>query len=156
MDDWRRVMAVNVDAVAELFSHAHPLLACSPIGGRVVVIGSKNVIAPGKGAAAYSASKAALNQLTRVAALEWAPDGIRVNAVHPDAVFDTGLWTEELLEERAAHHGLTVDEYRRRNLLGIEITAAQVARTAVTLCTDAFTATTGAQVPVDGGNDRVI
>jgi NAD(P)-dependent dehydrogenase (short-subunit alcohol dehydrogenase family) len=156
MDEWRRVMAVNVDAVAELFSLAHPLLARSPIGGRVIVIGSKNVIAPGKGAAAYSASKAALNQLTRIAALEWAADGIRVNAVHPDAVFDTGLWTEDLLDERAAHHGLTVDQYRRRNLLGIEITSAQVARTAVTLCTDAFTATTGAQVPVDGGNERVI
>ena len=51
---------------------------------------------PGKGAAAYSASKAALTQLARVAALEWAADGIRVNVVHPDAVFDTGLWTDEL------------------------------------------------------------
>src|SRR2546422_8392653 len=49
-------------------------------GGRIVVIGSKNVPAPGPGAAAYSASKAALNQLARVAALEWAKDGIRINS----------------------------------------------------------------------------
>ena len=60
------------------------------------MIGSKNVPAPGKGAAAYSASKAALQQLCRIAALEWAPNATRVNIVHPDAVFDTGLWSEEL------------------------------------------------------------
>jgi NAD(P)-dependent dehydrogenase (short-subunit alcohol dehydrogenase family) len=155
-DAWRRVMAVNVDSVQLLFGRLAPLLACSPIGGRVVVVGSKNVPAPGKGAAAYSASKAALQQLCRVAALEWAADGVRVNTVHPDAVFDTGLWTEELLAERAAEYGMTVDEYRRRNLLGTEITSAQVARSVVALCTDAFAATTGAQVPVDGGNERVI
>jgi NAD(P)-dependent dehydrogenase (short-subunit alcohol dehydrogenase family) len=48
------------------------------------------------GAAAYSASKAALNQLARVAALEWGEEGIRINSLHPDAVFDTGIWTEEV------------------------------------------------------------
>jgi NAD(P)-dependent dehydrogenase (short-subunit alcohol dehydrogenase family) len=81
---------------------------------------------------------------------------VRVNSVHPDAVFDTGLWTEDLLAERAARYGLSVDEYRRRNLLGTEITSAQVARSVVSLCTDDFAATTGAQIPIDGGNERVI
>ncbi|MEZ5177821.1 MAG: hypothetical protein R2746_05915 [Acidimicrobiales bacterium] len=38
--------------------------------------------------------------------------------VHPDAVFDTGLWTADLLAERAERYGLTVDEYKRRSLLG--------------------------------------
>ena len=71
----------------------------------MVVIGSKNVPAPGPGAAAYSASKAALNQLARVAALEWGGDGIRVNVVHPNAVFDTGIWTDEVLRSRAAATG---------------------------------------------------
>lgn len=155
-DEWRRVMAVNVDSVQSLFKQLAPLLALSPIGGRVVAIGSKNVPAPGIGAAAYSASKAALQQLCRVAALEWADAGVRVNSVHPDAVFDTGLWSEELIVERAAGYGLTPEEYKRRNLLSIEITAATVARSVVALCTDDFAATTGAQVPIDGGNDRVI
>jgi rhamnose utilization protein RhaD (predicted bifunctional aldolase and dehydrogenase)/NAD(P)-dependent dehydrogenase (short-subunit alcohol dehydrogenase family) len=154
--DWRSTMAVNVDAVATLFSQLAPLLAQSPIGGRVAVIGSKNVPAPGKGAAAYSASKAALRQLCRVAALEWADDGIRVNTVDPDAVFDTGLWTDDLIAERAQRYGLTPEEYRRRNLLSTEITSDTVARGVVALCTDDFAATTGAHVPVDGGSDRVI
>jgi rhamnose utilization protein RhaD (predicted bifunctional aldolase and dehydrogenase)/NAD(P)-dependent dehydrogenase (short-subunit alcohol dehydrogenase family) len=153
---WRRTMAVNVDAVASLFARLHPILALAPRGGRVVVIASRNVPAPGPGAAAYSASKAAVTQLVRVAALEWAGDGIRVNAVHPDAVFDTGLWTEDLLRDRAAQYGLTVAEYKRRNLLGTEVTSARVGELVASLCGDAFAATTGAQVPIDGGNERVI
>ena len=153
---WRHTMAVNADAVATLFARVHPLLARSPRGGRVVLIASKNVAAPGPGAAAYSASKAAVTQLARVAALEWAAEGIRVNVVHPDAVFDTGLWTEQVLAERAARYGLSVEDYKRRNLLGTEVTSAAVARVVVDLCTDTFAATTGAQIPVDGGNDRVV
>ncbi len=155
-EQWRQVQSVNVDAVAALFGAVHPFLACSPVGGRVVVIGSKNFPAPGPGAAAYSASKAALTQLARVAALEWAPDGIRVNTVHPDAVFDTGLWTEELLAERAAKYEMTVEEYKRRNLLSTEVTSAKVAGVVAELASDSFSATTGAQIPIDGGNERVV
>ena len=153
---WRSVQAVNVDAVANLFAGAHPLLARSPVGGRVVVIGSKNTPAPGRGAASYSVSKAAVTQLARVAALEWAGDGIRVNIVHPDGVFDTGLWTDELIAERATAYGMTADEYRTRNLLSVEVTSSRVARVVTELCGATFAATTGAQIPVDGGNDRVV
>lgn len=155
-DEWERVMRVNLDANLALMRAAHPLLCLSPRGGRVVVMGSKNVPAPGPGAAAYSASKAALTQLARVAALEWGKDGIRVNILHPNAVFDTGIWTEDVLEERARHYGLTVDAYRRNNVLGVEVTSADVAALAVALCTPLFAKTTGAQIPVDGGNERVI
>ena len=155
-EEWRRVMSVNVDSVQLLFGRIGPLLALSPVGGRVAVIGSKNVPAPGKGAAAYSASKAALQQLCRVAALEWASNQIRVNLVHPDAVFDTGLWNEELVAERAANYGLTPEEYKKRNLLSVEVTSEAVARSAISLCTDNFSTTTGASVPTDGGSDRVI
>jgi rhamnose utilization protein RhaD (predicted bifunctional aldolase and dehydrogenase)/NAD(P)-dependent dehydrogenase (short-subunit alcohol dehydrogenase family) len=153
---WRRTMAVNTDAVAELFTQIYPLLKLSPRGGRVVVIASKNVPAPGPGAVAYSASKAAVTQLARVAALEWAPDHIRVNMVHPDAVFDTGMWTRSLLEQRASHYGVLIEEYKRRNLLGVEVTSSAVGRLVAELCSATFACTTGAQVPIDGGNERVV
>lgn len=155
-DAWRRVMAVNLDANVALLRAGHPLLALAPNGGRVVVIGSKNVPAPGPGAGAYSASKAALTQLARVAALEWGADGIRVNVVHPNAVFDTGIWSEDILAERAASYGMTVQEYRTKNVLGTEVRSDDVARLCVAMCGPAFAKTTGAQVPVDGGNERVI
>lgn len=153
---WRRAMSVNVDGLVQLFSLVHPLLVRAPGGGRVVVIGSKNVVAPGPGASAYSATKTAANQVARVAALEWAADGIRVNSVHPDAVFDTALWTEELLAARASRYHLTVEEYKRRNLMGVEITSAAVARVVATMLSDVFAPITGAHVPIDGGSDRVI
>ncbi|QDO89533.1 bifunctional aldolase/short-chain dehydrogenase [Ornithinimicrobium ciconiae] len=155
-DQWRKTMAVNVDAVATLFTAVHPLLRLAPSGGRVAVVASKNVPAPGKGAAAYSTSKAALTQLCRVAALEWAPDGIRVNLVHPDAVFDTGLWTPELLASRAEHYGMSVEDYKRRNLLRTEVTSADVARGVRALVDETFARTTGAQVAVDGGSERTV
>jgi NAD(P)-dependent dehydrogenase (short-subunit alcohol dehydrogenase family) len=117
---------------------------------------SKNVHAPGPGAGAYSASKASLLQLARVAALEWAPLGIRVNIVHPNAVFDTGIWDDETLASRAKSYGLSVDEYRTNNLLGVEVTSADVARVMVDLCTPTFAKTTAAQIPIDGGNERIV
>jgi rhamnose utilization protein RhaD (predicted bifunctional aldolase and dehydrogenase)/NAD(P)-dependent dehydrogenase (short-subunit alcohol dehydrogenase family) len=156
LDEWRRVMAVNLDANLIVMRRCHALLRQAPRGGRVAVIGSKNVPAPGPGVAAYSASKAALLQLARVAALEWGRDGIRVNVVHPNAVFDTALWSEERLAARAAAYHQDVETYRKSNVLGVEVRSRDVAEVAVELCGPRFSRTTGAQIPVDGGNDRVI
>lgn len=153
---WSQVLRLNLDANFALLRETYPLLALAPNYGRVVVVGSKNVPAPGPGAAAYSASKAALNQLARVAALEWGKDRIRINSVHPDAVFDTALWTDEVLKARAAHYGLTVEQYKRKNVLGVEITSRDVAELISELCGPLFSKTTAAQIPLDGGNDRVI
>lgn len=156
LDTWRRTMNVNLDANVTLLKESYPLLKLAPRGGRVAVVGSKNVPAPGPGAAAYSASKAALNQLARVTALEWGKDGIRVNSVHPNQVFDTGLWNDELISQRAANYGLSVEDYRRSNVLNTEVTSRDVADVVCELLGTRFSKTTGAQIPVDGGNDRVI
>jgi rhamnose utilization protein RhaD (predicted bifunctional aldolase and dehydrogenase)/NAD(P)-dependent dehydrogenase (short-subunit alcohol dehydrogenase family) len=155
-DLWRKVMSINLDANLALMREAHPLLELAPRGGRVVIIGSKNVAAPGPGAAAYSASKAAMNQLARVAALEWGADKIRVNSIHPNQVFDTALWTPEILAARAKHYNLTVEQYKTNNLLKVQITSADVAEMAAEMCGPLFAKTTGAGVPVDGGTERVI
>ncbi|HYS75157.1 MAG TPA: bifunctional aldolase/short-chain dehydrogenase [Burkholderiales bacterium] len=155
-EEWRKAMSVNLDANLLLMRICHPFLKLAPRGGRVVVIGSKNVPAPGPGASAYSASKAALNQLARIAALEWGADGIRINTVHPNAVFDTGLWTEEVLAQRAKQYAMTVEEYKTNNVLKTQVGSRDVAELAAEMCGPLFAKTTGAQVPVDGGNERVI
>jgi rhamnose utilization protein RhaD (predicted bifunctional aldolase and dehydrogenase)/NAD(P)-dependent dehydrogenase (short-subunit alcohol dehydrogenase family) len=154
--EWQKVLRINLDSNLILMREAHGLLKLAPRGGRVVVIGSKNVPAPGPGAAAYSASKAALNQLARVAALEWGADNIRINSLHPNAVFDTGIWTDEVLAARAKHYGLTVEQYKKNNVLKTEVTSRDVAELAAEMCGPLFAKTTAAQVPVDGGNERVI
>lgn len=156
LEEWQKVLRVNLDANVTLMREAYVLLKLAPKGGRVVVNASKNVPAPGPGAAAYSAAKAGLTQLARVAALEWGGDNIRVNILHPNAVFDTGLWTKEILEKRAKSYGLTVEQYKTNNVLRSEVTSHDVANVAAELCGQTFSKTTGAQIPVDGGNDRVI
>jgi rhamnose utilization protein RhaD (predicted bifunctional aldolase and dehydrogenase)/NAD(P)-dependent dehydrogenase (short-subunit alcohol dehydrogenase family) len=153
--DWQRALDVNLTSHQRMLKAAVPHLRYG-VDASVVVVGSKNVPAPGPEQAAYSVSKAGLTQLARVAALELAADGIRVNVVHPNAVFDTGLWTDDVLASRAAAYGKTVDEYKRGNLLGVEVTSRKVAAVVTALASSAFSCTTGAQIPVDGGNERVI
>jgi len=92
----------------------------------------------------------------RVLAMEWGNDGIRLNTLHPNAVFDTGIWTDEVLEARAKHYKLSVNEYKTNNVLKVEVNSMDVAELAAEMCGDLFAKTTAAQVPVDGGNDRVI
>tara|TARA_R110002072_G_scaffold213_14_gene1585 strand:+ start:1286 stop:3259 length:1974 start_codon:yes stop_codon:yes gene_type:complete len=152
---WDDTLAINLTATQRLMSASIPYLKLG-ISPSIVVIGSRNVAAPGPGAAAYSVSKAGITQLARVAALELAADGVRVNVVHPDAVFDTALWTEEALAQSAARYSMTVEQYKAKNLLGREIRSTEVGRLVSTLASDVFAATTGAQIPIDGGNDRVI
>ena len=153
--NWDRSIAVNLTSHQVLLKHAIPYVR-KGIDPTIILIGSRNVNAPGAGAASYSCAKAALTQLCRVAALELAPDGVRVNIIHPDAVFDTKLWTQEALERSAERYGITVEQYKKRNLMKTEITSRSVGNTVVALASDAFAKTTGAQIPVDGGNDRII
>jgi NAD(P)-dependent dehydrogenase (short-subunit alcohol dehydrogenase family) len=152
---WQKSLDINLTAHEQILRYTITYLKLG-IDPAVVFIGSKNVPAPGPGASAYSVAKAALTQLARVSALELAPYGIRVNVIHPNAVFDTGLWTDEVLENRARHYNMTVDEYKRNNLLKVEVTSKDVAALTCAMAGPAFAKTTGAQVPVDGGNERVI
>ncbi len=154
-ENWEKSMAVNLTSHQKMLKYTIPYLKRG-IDGAVVIVGSRNVAAPGPGAASYSCAKAGLTQLCRVAALELGADGVRCNIVHPDAVFDTKLWTPEKLARSAERYSLTVEEYKRRNLMRTEIKSREVGAMVSAMAGPLFARTTGAQVPVDGGNDRVI
>jgi rhamnose utilization protein RhaD (predicted bifunctional aldolase and dehydrogenase)/NAD(P)-dependent dehydrogenase (short-subunit alcohol dehydrogenase family) len=152
---WDKSMAINLTSHQRLMTAAAKYLELG-IDPTFIIVGSKNVPAPGPGASAYSVAKAGLTQLARVAALELGPKGVRVNVVHPNQVFDTAIWTKDVLEKRAKSYGLSVDEYKTNNILKTEITSKDVAGLICAMAGPVFSKTTGAQVPIDGGNDRVI
>jgi len=127
-------------------------------GGSIVLLSTKNVFAPGAEFGAYSSTKAGAHQLAKIAALEGAPLGVRVNMINADAVFGdasnpSGLW-QNVGPARARARGLTPDQleefYRDRNLLKVRIGADDVGR-AVLFFVSQQTPTTGASLPVDGG-----
>src|SRR5882672_6600836 len=155
---FRKVMDVNLIGYFLTLRAAARILRAQGTGGNVIVNSSKNVFAPGADFGAYSASKAAGHQLGKVAAIELAPLGVRVNMINADAVFgetDTpsGLW-REIGPDRARSRGLAPEKlqefYRDRNLLHAEVTGAQVGRAVVFFASNQ-TPTTGATLPVDGG-----
>lgn len=152
---WEQSLALNLSSHLSLLQCAVPYLKLG-FDPCVVIVGSKNVPAPGPGAAAYSVAKAGLTQLGRVAALELGKAGIRVNTVHPHLVVDTALWTPEVVAARANQYGMTAEQYLRNNLLGVEITTQDVADAVLALVGPTFSKTTGAQIPIDGGSDRVV
>ncbi|MCB1123353.1 MAG: SDR family oxidoreductase, partial [Verrucomicrobiae bacterium] len=157
MDDrpWDMSLALNLTQHKNLMRYAIPFLKRG-IDATFIIIGTKNIPAPGPGASAYSVAKAGLNQLMRVAALELGEHKVRVNIVHPDCVFDTAIWAGGVLEARAEKYGLTVEEYMSRNVMKIPVKSVEVGNMVATMAGKAFIKTTGAQITVDGGNERVI
>jgi rhamnulose-1-phosphate aldolase/alcohol dehydrogenase len=154
--DWDRSFAVNSTGHFLVAREAMRVLIPQGIGGALVFVATKNVMAPGKDFAAYSAAKAAEAQLAKVLALEGAPHGIRSNIVNPDAVFqDSRLWSEDVRRQRAAAQGIAVEQledfYRKRNLLGARILPEDVAEAVLFLAGDRSAKTTGCTITVDGG-----
>ncbi len=158
LEAFRRLERVNVEGTLNLLSESARHFRLQNCGGDVVLISTKNVFAPGAGFGAYSATKAAARQLARIASLEMASIGVRVNMVAPDAVFShgghrSGLW-ETVGPDRMRARGL--DEkglesyYQSRNLLKARVTATHVANAVIFFATHQ-TPTTGATIPVDGG-----
>ncbi len=157
-DDFRRVMEVNAVGYLLFMREGIKVLKRQGLGGHIIISASKNVFGPGKDFGAYSASKAAGHQLGKVAAIELAPYGIRVNMINADAIFgdkDTpsGLWST-VGPQRAKSRNLDVkqlpDYYRQRNLLKARVRGRHVGNAVVFFASNA-TPTTGATLPVDGG-----
>ena len=156
LETWQRSLDVNATGHFLVCRAALRQMRAQGLGGSIVLICTKNALDPGAGFGAYSAAKAAQLQLGRVLAVEGGPDGIRVNMVNPDAVFEgSGLWDADLRAGRAAAHGVAVEDlesfYAQRNLLGRRVTGPDVAEAVSFLASDRSAKTTGAVIPVDGG-----
>lgn len=154
-ENWQRSMDINLTSHQKLIKYTAPFLKLG-VDAALIMVASKNFPAPGKGAAAYSVAKAGQTQLARIAALELGEFGVRVNTLHPHAVFDTAIWTEEVLANRAKAYNMSVTQYKTNNILKTEIKSNDVAELVCAMAGRAFAKTTGSQVAIDGGSDRII
>lgn len=153
---WQRNMDILATGYFLMAREAVKVMKKQGNGGTMVFIGSKNSIAPGKGATAYSTAKAAEIHLARSLAEELGGAGIRVNSILPDAVIQgSSIWDSDWKEARAKQYGISVDElqdhYRQRNILKTEILPDDIAEAVAFLAGPRSAKTTGGVITVDGG-----
>jgi NAD(P)-dependent dehydrogenase (short-subunit alcohol dehydrogenase family) len=154
--DWQRQMDILGTGYFLIARAAFRLLRAQETGGSLVFVASKNAVAAGRNAAAYSAAKAAELHLARCLAEEGGAAGIRVNTVLPDAVLaGSSIWNSSWRAERAATYGIRDDEleahYRARTTLKVNILPDDVAEAILFLASEASAKTTGGVLTVDGG-----
>ena len=94
--------------------------------------------------------------MARLLAIELSTYNIRVNTVHPDCVYDTREWTNKILKSRAKQYSMSIEDYKRRNFLKTDVSSQDVANIVCFLACSDSSKTTGTQIPIDGGNDRII
>jgi len=158
LEVFRRLERVNIEGTLLMLAEAGRRFRRQGIGGDIVLLSTKNVFAPGARFGAYSATKAGAHQLARIASLELAEIGVRVNMVAPDAVFGesdrkSGLWAEvgpDRMKARGLDEKSLQEYYQTRNLLKSKVTAEHVSK-AVLFFATRQTPTSGATIPVDGG-----
>jgi len=158
LEAFQRLERVNTEGTLLTLAEAGRHFKYQGTGGDIVTVSTKNVFAPGAKFGAYSATKAAAHQLARIASLEMAEIGVRVNMVSPDAVFShgtrkSGLWAEvgpDRMRARGLDEKGLEEYYQQRNLLKARVTAEHVTH-AVLFFATRQTPTTGATIPVDGG-----
>ncbi|MFC4359920.1 SDR family NAD(P)-dependent oxidoreductase [Halobium salinum] len=141
--DWARVLGVNLSGVFYGTKHALPHLL--ERGGAVVNVASVAGLVGFEGIAPYVASKHGVVGLTRTTALEYATEGVRVNAVCPGVV-DTPMVERYGGGDEAAAEAMTQLEP-----VGRMADPAEIAASVVWLCSDDASFVTGAAIPVDGG-----
>ncbi len=147
VEDWQRVFDVNVGGTW-LFARAVLPIMQRQRQGSIITVASQLAIAGGKGNSAYIAAKGAILSLTRTMALDFAADGIRVNALVPGAI-DTPMLNRSF--NRRQDPVAAREASRVRHPLGRFGRAEELAEAALHLASDASAFTTGTSMVVDGG-----
>ncbi len=142
-DEWREIFEVNLFGAFELTRYAHPLLT-THASSSVVNVGSVSGLTHVRSGAPYGMSKAAMHQMTKNLAVEWAEDGVRVNAVAPWYI-RTRRTSKKLSDPDY------LDEVLLRTPMGRIGEPEEVAAAVAFLCMPAASYVTGECIAVDGG-----
>ncbi len=143
-DAWQRLLAVHVDGTFRCARAAYPALVASG-GGTIVSIASVAAHVGIPGRLSYTAAKGAIEAMTRTLAVEWAPDGIRVNAVAP------GYTSTELIQRAIGSGRLDPATVISRTPMGQFAEPSEIASVILFLSTPASSFITGQSIVADGG-----
>ncbi len=149
LEDWRAMFEINLESVFALMQLAVPHLEKNR--GCIVNVSSVTGIRAFPNVLAYCVSKAGVDQLTRCAALELAPKGIRVNAVDPGVVV-TNLHRRSGMDEQ--NYRSFLEHSKSTHPIGRVGQPEDIARLIVFLSSDEAGWITGASVPIDGGRHQ--
>jgi NAD(P)-dependent dehydrogenase (short-subunit alcohol dehydrogenase family) len=159
LDDARRVLAVNVLGVMTVLAAAARAMTAGGRGGAIVNVASMAGVSGAPNMPAYSASKAAVVGLTKAAAKDLAPAGIRVNAVSPGFVGPGRMWQTQVREQAAVgspYYDLDPEAVARQMVQMVPLrrygTVREVASVVAFLLSDAASYVTGVNVEVSGGS----
>ena len=145
----RQSFELNFWAHQSVAQNAVRVMRAQGLGGCLLFNTSKQAVNPGPDFGPYGLPKAATLFLMRQYALDHGADGIRSNAVNADRI-RSGLLTDAMIAQRSKARGLSEADYMGGNLLGLEVTADDVAQSFVALAK--ASKSTGAVITVDGGN----
>jgi NAD(P)-dependent dehydrogenase (short-subunit alcohol dehydrogenase family) len=151
LEDWRRVVAVNLDGTFLATREAGRRMIARGAGGSIVSISSiAGSSALGRGNFVYSVTKAGIIQLTRELAVEWAPHRIRVNAIQPAQTMTKAM--DRMLSDPLLDPATLKERFLRGIPLDRIGEPEDIAKAVVFLASDAAGFVTGHTLPVDGGN----
>jgi len=154
---WDKNHAVLAKGYFLVSREAFKVMKEQGVGGSLVFVASKNALAAGKNASAYSSAKAAELHLARCLAEEGGAERIRVNTVNPDAVLSgSKIWDSGWREERARAYGIEPEEleehYRQRNVLKVNVLPNDIAEAVLHFASEQRSSrSTGNVLNVDGG-----
>jgi NAD(P)-dependent dehydrogenase (short-subunit alcohol dehydrogenase family) len=151
LEQWRQVLDVGVTGYFMCAQAAGRRMIERGTGGSIVNLSSiAGTSALGRGNFVYSVGKGAINQMTRELAIEWAPYGIRVNAIQPAQVRTPAL--QSLIDDPKFDSDTLVATFLRGIPMDRLVEPEEVAAAALFLASDAASMITGILLPVDGGN----
>ena len=156
LEDWDKLYDILVKGQFMVSKAGLEVMRKQGLGGDVINIVSKNAVVAGPNNPGYGSAKAAQAHLSRLMAAELGADGIRVNAVNPDAVIaDSNIWAGGWAEGRAKAYGVSVDElpayYAKRTLLNQVILPEDIANACFAFVGGLLGKSTGNALNVDGG-----